>query len=145
MVIEEAADDNSANKLLLNDATKSWTTNEWAGSVVKIVKGPGKSETRVIASNTGTALTVSPAFYETHTTTTEYVILGSSKWTEITGHGLTEPVNSVAPADDICYFAQGDDTALRRFRHYNNSGTFTAEWARMALIKLCFYTYLEIK
>ena len=133
-----AADDNSANKLLLNDATKSWTTNEWAGSVVKIVKGPGKSETRVIASNTGTALTVSPAFYETHTTTTEYVILGSSKWTEITGHGLTEPVNSVAPADDICYFAQGDDTALRRFRHYNNSGTFTAEWAADGTNKAVF-------
>lgn len=124
-----AADSNSGDKTKLNDGTKSWTTNEWAGAVAKIIKGPGKGETRVISSNTGTALTVSSAFYAAHTTTTEYVILGSDNWNEITSHGLTVPVTDVTPADDICYFAQGDDTALRRMRQYNDSGTFTTEWA----------------
>jgi hypothetical protein len=133
-----AADSNSANKALLNDGTKSWTTNEWAGSVVKIVKGPGKGETRSISSNTGTALTVASAFFETHTTTTEYVILGSNKWTEIGSHGLTKAVTDIAPADDVCYFAQGDDTALRRMRQYNNSGTFTTEWAADGTNKAVF-------
>src|SRR3990170_2741647 len=120
-----AADSNSGDKTLLNDATKSWTTNEWANAVALIVAGPGKGEFRKISSNTATALTVSPAWDTTHTTASDYVIIGSSKWTERATTGLTGPVTDVAVAQGVMYLAQGNAINIRRHREYNSSGTWT--------------------
>lgn len=38
---------------------------------------------------------------------TEFVILGTDKWTEITGHGLTAPVTDIQVVEDYVVFAQG--------------------------------------
>jgi len=133
-----AADSNSGDKSKLNDATKSWTTNEWANAVAIITRGTGAEERlpwRTISSNTATALTVAPNWNVAHDTTTEYVIVGTSKWQEITGHGLTVPVTDVLVSKDKILFAQGDylSTAspvdMRRARFYNNAGTWTAAYA----------------
>lgn len=124
------------------DATKSWTTNEWAGRVVKIVAGAGSSDDpnwRYVASNTTTALTVDPAWKTTLTDGSagfgsEYVILGSNKWTEVTGHGWTDPIVDVAVADEVVYFVMGEDftNASKHFYSYktsnNTGGAHVIEW-----------------
>ncbi len=127
-----AADSNSLGKLYLNDATKTWTVNEWAGCTAKIVQGTGKDEVtlyRTIVSNTATALEMDSMWAIAQDTVTEYVILGSSKWREITGHGLTVPVTAVLVVGEVVYFAQGDSVLMRSHREYNNAGTWTeSDW-----------------
>ena len=130
-----AADANTAQLTKTIDATKSWTVNEWAGCVVKIVQGPGCMERtpyRTITSNTATEL-IHEAWTVTHDGTTEYVILGSDKWKAVTGHGLTVPVTAVLPVNEVVYFAQGDYVKMRSHREYNNAGTWTDnEWREEA-------------
>lgn len=127
-----AADSNALGKLYLNDATKAWTVNQWAGCIVKIVQGVGKDEVtqyRRIVSNTATALEMDSIWGIAQDTTTEYVILGSEVWREITGHGLTVPVTDVLVTGEIVYFAQGDSVFMRSHREYNNAGTWTeSDW-----------------
>lgn len=135
------ADANTGVLTTLVDATKSWTNDEWIGSIVYIFKGTGSSERqpwRTITDNNGTTLTVDAAWKITHDTTTEYVIFNSSKWTEITGHGLTAPVMDVCVVNNYCYLCQGDDVAIMRWRAYNNSGTFTNQFAADSTNKAMF-------
>ena len=122
------ADSNSGALGTLEDATKSWTTNEWAGSVVVLVDGTGSDEPtpfRVISSNDSNTLTISPDWNTTHDTTTDYVIIAANSFIERTGHGLTVPVQDVLVSKEVIYYAQGENTNMRRHREYNNSGTFT--------------------
>lgn len=115
------------------DMNISTGMNQWTGCVVKIVGGKGANEEtpwRLIKSNDALGkLTVTPVWNIEQDTTTEYVILGDNTWTEITGHGLTQPVTDVLVVDDIIYFAQGSGANMRRARFYNNAGTWTAEYA----------------
>lgn len=127
-----AADSNSADKTKLIDATKSWTNDEWIGCVAKITAGPGINEYRTIIDNDGTSLTVDEAWTTTHTTSTEYVILGSTKWTDVTpaaGDTIDGPVKDVCVANGILYLAFGEDFYLWRYREYNNAGTWTKQSA----------------
>jgi len=141
-----AADANTGALTTLVDATKSWTTNEFANAVVILTAGTGSEEIvdwRVISSNTGTALTVSPAWNITHDTTTEYVIVADDTWIEITGHGLTKPVTDVQVSKDVIYFAQADSTNIRRANFYNNAGTWTARYADDGTNKGTFLELVE--
>lgn len=151
-------DDNGAGKLYINgdrgacdtgtsvqvnDSTKSWTTNEWGGCIVKIVTGDASGDDpnwRYITANDSNTLTVSPAWKTTLTGGSEgfgseYVILGSNKWTEVTGHGWSDPIVDVAVADEVIYFVMGEDwtNASRYIYSYrggpNNSGVWVDEWA----------------
>lgn len=129
------ADSNAGQLTKLIDATKTWTVNAWAGCIVKIVQGTGKAETtqyRTISSNTATELTVSSAWTIQHDTTTEYIILGSNTWRELTGHGLTVPVTSVLVVTypvAVVYFAQGDSVLIRSHRELQNAGAWVeSEW-----------------
>lgn len=125
-----AADPNTGALTTLVDATKSWTVNEFAGCVVLITAGPGSTESknwRTVVSNTATTLTLDTAWEIEHTTSTEYVILGSDTWREITGHGLSAKVTSILIVNDIIYFAMGDSVNIRRIRFYNNAGTWTTD------------------
>ncbi len=126
------ADANTGALTTLVDATKTWTVDEWAGCVVVLTGGVGSTEEqpwRTIVSNTATALTLDNAWEITHDTTTEYVILGSNKWTEITGHGIAARPTDILVTNNIVYFALGDDTNIRRMYWYNNSGTATYNYA----------------
>lgn len=139
-----AADSNTGQLDKLIDGTKSWTTDEHVGSIVFITDGLGKAEAqrwRVITGNTATKLTVDSDWTIDHTTNTEYVIL-SPNWTEITGHGLTAPVTGVlVTTTGIVLFAQGDTVNLRRFREYNNAGTWTRQFADDGTNKATFLAY----
>jgi hypothetical protein len=131
------ADSNAGQLTKVIDATKTWTTNQWIGCIVKIVQGTGDAETiqyRTITSNDATSLTCDTAWTIQHDTTTEYVILGSDTWTEMTGHGLTAPVTSVLVVDKasgiapLIYFAQGDTVLVRSNVQYTNAGVWTVAW-----------------
>lgn len=108
--------------------------SEAVGANVKIVGGPGSTELirwREIESVTTGAsgyVTVDSAWNIEHTTSTEFAIFGTGQWTEITGHGLTAAVTDVIVVNDIVYFAQGEDVAIRRMTFYNNSGVWTPKY-----------------
>src|SRR2546427_5749724 len=44
----------------LQDRTKSWTVNQWAGHLVRITAGTGAGQTSTVSSNTANTLTISP-------------------------------------------------------------------------------------
>lgn len=114
------------------DSTKSWATDEWINCIALIGSGPMRGLSRRITANTDTALTVESAWPATPdgagSDATEYVILGSDKWTLISS-GLTAPVTSVIIVNGMVCLAQGQAAGIRRFREYNNSGTWTREFA----------------
>lgn len=100
------------------DATKSWTTDEWAGCIVKITGGDGSGDDpnwRYITANSSTILTVSPAWNTTLTDGSagfgsEYVILGSNKWDSApTAASWSDPIVDVAVADEVVYLVMGED------------------------------------
>src|SRR3990167_9181735 len=127
-----AADDNSAWLAKLNDATKSWTVDEWEGCIVMITQGPGADENinwRTITANDATSLTVDANWEITHTTSTEYVILNSNKWTS--HFTCAEFATDVAVADEFVYIAFGDNSTnnILRYQEYNLSGVWTQRTA----------------
>ena len=129
-----AADANTGTLSLLIDATKSWTVGAYTGCIVLITGGTGKNEPqpwRLVTGNSASNLTVDTPWTITHDTTTEYVILNSMVWLEITGHGMTAPVSGhpLIGSKGIVYFPQGDTVAIVRMREYNNAGTWTREFA----------------
>jgi len=123
-----AADSNAGDKSKLNDATKTWTVNEFINCFVLITRGPGSEETqpwRKITGNDGTSLSVTPDWNVAHTTDTEYVILGSNKWQVV--EDLAAYVTDMTIAGEFIYFARGDSgtSMVRRYQAYNNAGTWT--------------------
>lgn len=135
------ADANTGALSTLVDATKSWATDEWAGSIVQIISGKGFDDPqnwRKITGNDATTLTVDTSWTIEHDTTTEYVILNSNKWYQITGHGLTVGVTDIKVVNNIVYFCQGDDVAMRRMRWNTSTGVhdWDADGTNKA-VKLC--------
>lgn len=128
-----ACDPNTGDLTQLVDATKNWSTSGmWAGCVAKIFEGTGlvddSIERTLTAVNGSGTITCSPAWNAAHNTDTSYVIVGSNRWTEISGHGITAPVTDVLVVNNIVYFALGDDVVIRRMREYNNAGVWTREF-----------------
>ena len=140
-------DDNSGNTTQLLDATQAgtgWANNVATGAVVWVFAGPGSDDEVPFRTVTGSAngvLTVGSNWDTAHTTDTEYVVLGSDQWFEIT-HTIPHPptgrpaigVGGSPPSDEevIAYIPQGHnqvsaDYQIWMFRQYNNAGTFTTE------------------
>lgn len=123
-------------------ATAIMTANR---SVVRIINGTGVDQVRTISSISGTTITVDTAWDITPDTSSEYVVLGTSVWTEVTGHGLTKPVTGVAVTGSlpgVAYFAQGT-TTMRRMRFDATLGTpaheFSADGSNTADLLYTFY------
>ncbi len=116
----------------ITDDDAAWTADEWIGSIVVLTSGTGSDAPknwRVITDNDATSLTVSPAWDTNPAANTEYAIVASNKFTEITTTGLTGRVSDVLSVNGIVYFAQGDSINIRRMRRYNNAGTWTNVFA----------------
>jgi len=62
----------------LQDLTKTWIADQWAGRPVTIKAGAGAGQTSTVSSNTANTLTVSPAWVTTPDATSEYVITQTS-------------------------------------------------------------------
>lgn len=106
--------------------------SECVGAKAKIIAGAGSNELtrwRKIVSVAATYAQCSPVWNIDQDTTTEVAIVGTGKWKEITGHGITKAVTSVCVVNDIVYFALGEGTAIRRMRMVNTSGVWTAQFA----------------
>jgi hypothetical protein len=76
----------SATATTLVNSTKTWATNQWANSQVRIVSGTGAGQIRTIASNTATALTVA-AWTITPDATSTYQISGNDDFLYFMGNG----------------------------------------------------------
>lgn len=143
-------DDGSAAKLYMNgyrgvasgggqtlstmkDSHQAWPTNSLGNVTVLITSGPLKGRRAVSTmghTNTATSVSIYPAWPSAPVdNSTEYVILGSDVWTEITGTGLTAPVTDVKVLNGIVYFAQGSTVNIRRMQAFNSAGTWTTQWA----------------
>ena len=61
---------------VLNDTTKKWKVNQWAGKRMRIIAGTGQHIEVTIASNTSNSITATAAMGFTPDTTTSYTILG---------------------------------------------------------------------
>lgn len=127
----------------ISDSTKSWTVNEWAGAYCHIWNGTGEGQYRKIISNTADTLTVDPAWDEELTpggtdVGSEYVIIGTNKWQDVTptllsdGTGITAPITGTLTLWGVLYLAQGEKDYILRVREYNNSGTWTPFWTTSA-------------
>jgi hypothetical protein len=86
----------------LTNSAKTWTTNQWANSQVRIVSGTGAGQIRTIASNTGTVLTTSAAWTTQPDATSVYSIEGN---------------------DDFIYYM--GSAAVTLFRYSISAGTWT--------------------
>lgn len=86
----------------LTNSAKTWTTNQWANSQVRIVSGTGAGQIRTIASNTGTVLTTSAAWTTAPDATSVYSIEGN---------------------DDFIYYMGSNAVTL--FRYSISAGTWT--------------------
>lgn len=122
------ADSNSGALTKLKDSTQTgWsigTPN--TDGIVLITNGPGSEEAqpwRKIVGSASGQLTVSPAWKTTHTTDTEYVVLGSKFWTAL--QTVYAKLTDVHVAGEFVYFSFGNDAAMWRYRAYNNAGTWT--------------------
>src|SRR3989304_6078326 len=107
----------SSTSTVLTDSNSglytSWTTNMWAGAWIKIIRGTGGGQVRQIASNTGTAITVSTAFGTTPDNTSEYAIYSTDRFVEVTGHGLGRVVSQPVFANRQIFFPQGASVFIR--------------------------------
>lgn len=129
------ADANTGELSKLKDATQTgWADNAAEGCVVLITNGTGEAEDqpwRLITSSASGELTVSSPWKITHDTTTEYVILGSDVWTEITPDAgmLTKAVKDVAIVNDYVVFAFGTAQKMSFYNVDQSSNAFRDRWA----------------
>jgi len=86
----------------LTNSAKTWATNQWANSQVRIVSGTGAGQIRTISSNTGTVLTTSAAWTTQPDATSVYNIEGN---------------------DDFIYYMGSNAVTL--FRYSISGGTWT--------------------
>jgi hypothetical protein len=115
----------------LADTGKSWTADELKGSICVLRWGTGAAAERNysrISGNTDKALTVEDDWEVKPSTDTEYSVIASDKWTEVTGHGLKR-VTDVLVWNNNCFFACGNLDDMRTMRVWNNSGTWTWTFA----------------
>ena len=92
----------------------NWTTDRFANCYVKIIRGTGAGQVRLISSNTADTLTVSSAWTTTPVAAdSEYVIYGCDWWVQIGTTGLGVVTGKPAVSNSIVYFPQGDSTNIR--------------------------------
>jgi hypothetical protein len=71
----------------ITDSSKAWATNRWTNYVVRILHGTGIGQTRIIASNTATVLTVQQAWTTTPDSTSVFSIQANPDTLYLVGGG----------------------------------------------------------
>lgn len=90
----------------------SWVTDQWAGAYIRIWRGTGAGQVRLISSNTSTQITVSEAWDVNPDTTSECVIYGTPIWQELSA-GLGLVTGAPAVAGRLVHFPQGDTDYIK--------------------------------
>jgi hypothetical protein len=123
----------SQSTTVLQDTTQTFTVDALIGATLLIIDGTNsewQTPYRTITDNDANTITVSPAMPKAFVAgSSQYIVIGSSVWTEITSHGLTVLPTSVSSAGEVCYFAQGDTTQMIRMREYISNSVWTREFA----------------
>jgi hypothetical protein len=70
----------------LTNSAKAWTANQWTNYQVRITAGTGAGQNRTVASNTGTAITVSSAWTVTPDATSQYSLEGNDDFLYLIGN-----------------------------------------------------------
>jgi hypothetical protein len=83
----------------LTNSAETWTVNQWAGYRVNIFSGTGSGQSRTVASNTSTVLTVSSAWSVTPDATSVY---------EISPYGLVKDFGSTQTIVQMARFWDAD-------------------------------------
>lgn len=124
----------------------SMTENELVGCVIQCIGGLCYGENpnyrKVISNTAGGDIYLDSKLLSTPDNTSEFVVIGRDKWTEIGTTGITAAVTSVMVANEQVYFAQGEAVAIRKMREYNNAGTWTRDFADEGTAKATFMKYL---
>jgi hypothetical protein len=106
-----------------NGEDGSWIDDQWNGWYVRIVKGKGKGQKRLITDTSAAGNSITVAKWDANpNTTSDYVIYGGDVWQEITlGNDAlpSEVVRDTANWDGIVALALGDSNVLH-FMRYNN-------------------------
>jgi len=149
--------DGSAGRVLINgdrgvagtstattlvDATKrnTWTAGLWNGCTVKLIGGKGEGQYRTIVDTviigsppTSARLDITPPWDTIPDTTTEYVILGSSRWSLATttttptlAQVITKPITDMIAAGEYLVIAQGNDASVIHYRCHRSGTAFRA-------------------
>jgi hypothetical protein len=80
----------------LTDAAQTWRTNQFAGRTLYILAGTGAGQTRIIASNTATVLTVTVAWTTNPDNTSQYQISPSGVVSSASALTLTDSTQAWA-------------------------------------------------
>ena len=137
--------DTGSTTIQLDDATKSWTADEYIGATVLIMNGTGKGQYRTITDNDTDSL-MFDAMEVAPDNTSEYVIMGDSKLTtdSIGTHGLTKPITGVADCGLTVYFAMGDKVKMRQNTVTQSANAFSTAWTaatdNVYADKICCHT-----
>lgn len=123
---DRGACDNSADKTLVVDSSKSWAVDQWKGAIV--VLNDARLGWRKIVSNTATTLTVDREWPQALTNGNWYVIIGSNHWTEInvSPEFAADVQDAETVREETVYFALGSTKQIRRMHESLESG----EWVR---------------
>jgi hypothetical protein len=97
---------------VLQDSSKNWSANVHAGRLVKIIRGTGAGQLRVVQSNTDTVLTVIQAWTIPLNTTSVYVILGEAIVSALLDMNLRQWGGVVLTGRDVSLDLANLDAAL---------------------------------
>jgi hypothetical protein len=93
----------------------TWPVNRFTGAYIRIIRGTGAGQVRIIASNTATVFTVTAAWTVTPITAdSEYVVYASDWWFEIASSFSNPVLSQPAYANGIMYFPMGDSVNIVR-------------------------------
>lgn len=135
----------STQTVIKTPAAMGFAVDELIGCMVVVVGGKCYDEDpnyRTIIANGTDTITLEAGYLNTPDTTTQIVILGCDTWNEIETTGLTKSVTSVVVANEIAYFAQGEDTNIRRMYETNTAGTWTRTFQDEGTSKASFLASL---
>lgn len=83
----------------LNDTTKTWTSNQFAGGSIQITGGTGSGQVRHISSNTGTQIVVSQAWATVPNATSTYQLY----YAKCSGNKFINIRNEGSVSSTFCY------------------------------------------
>ena len=108
----------SATPTTIVDSVKNWPTNKWQYALVKIVRGTGAGQVRLISSSATGTLTVSQAWATLPDTTSAFIIYSTPWFTKITD-ALNACTNQPIVVNNIVYFPQNE--TVTKMMIYNDS------------------------
>ena len=123
----------SSDENTLTDSGKSWTINQWEGARIGLVYREGAEAFRPvwkrITANSTDTITIEGKWDKLPSDTegTNYIIVDTPLWQEISGHGLTSYITDIHVIRGSVFFCQGNEAPIVKMR-WNGS---ELEWMEL--------------